>query len=91
MTERTTVRLPEDLLRRAKRKAASEGRTLTSLIADGLRLMLADNRSLSRTKRVLPRTSSARGGLLPGLDWTDLHLSDEADDIDYVQGLKRPE
>src|SRR6202022_2445698 len=29
MAERTTVRLPEDLLNRAKRKAAAEGRTLT--------------------------------------------------------------
>ena len=37
MTERTTVRLPEDLVRRAKRKAASEGRSLTALIEDGLR------------------------------------------------------
>lgn len=91
MTERTTVRLPEDLLNRAKRKAASEGRTLTSLIADGLRLMLADNRKPANTKRVLPRVSSARGGLRPGLDWADLRLSDEADDIEYVRGLKRTE
>ena len=91
MTERTTVRLPEDLLRRAKRKAASEGRTLTSLIADGLRLMLVDKGKPGKAKRVLPRVSSARGGLLPGRDWADLGSSDEADDIDYVQGLKRPE
>jgi hypothetical protein len=38
MAERTTVRLPEDLIRRAKIEAAAEGRTLTSLIEDGLRL-----------------------------------------------------
>jgi len=31
---RTTVRLPDDLLLRAKRKAAEEGRTLTSLIEE---------------------------------------------------------
>ena len=37
MAERTTVRLPEDLVRRAKHKAASEGRSLTALIEDGLR------------------------------------------------------
>jgi predicted DNA binding CopG/RHH family protein len=41
MAERTTVRLPEDLVARAKRKAAAEGRTLTSLIEDGLRLVTA--------------------------------------------------
>jgi predicted nucleic acid-binding protein len=41
MAERTTVRLPEDL-NRAKRKAAAEGRTLTSLIEDRLRLIAVD-------------------------------------------------
>ena len=35
MIERTTVRLPKDLLDHARRKAAAEGRTLTSLIEDG--------------------------------------------------------
>jgi len=44
MEERTTVRLPQDLLNRARRKAAAEGRTLTSLIADGLRMVIADDR-----------------------------------------------
>ena len=34
---RTTVRLDDDLLREAKRVAAEEGRTLTSLLEDGLR------------------------------------------------------
>ena len=42
--ERTTVRLPQDLLKRAKRKAAAEGRTLTSLIEDGLRMVVSDRR-----------------------------------------------
>ena len=56
MSERTTVRLPADLLIRAKRKAAAEGRTLTALIEDGLRLVVAENRksrktTLSRTWR----------------------------------------
>ncbi len=37
MAERMTVRLPAELLRRAKRKAAAEGRSLTALIEDGLR------------------------------------------------------
>ena len=42
MTERTTVRLPKDLLIRAKRKAAAERRTLTSLIEEGLRAVTAE-------------------------------------------------
>jgi predicted DNA binding CopG/RHH family protein len=57
MAERTTVRLPEDLLRRAKRKAAAEGRTLTSLITDGLRLVVDENQRDMKTKRIIPRVS----------------------------------
>ena len=38
---RTTVRLDDDLLKRAKIKAAAEGRTLTDLIEEGLRVLLA--------------------------------------------------
>jgi predicted transcriptional regulator len=33
---RTTVRLRDDLLKRAKRRAAAEGRTLTSIIEEGV-------------------------------------------------------
>lgn len=35
-----TINLPEELLESAKRVAANEGRTLDSLIAEGLRLVL---------------------------------------------------
>jgi hypothetical protein len=89
MEERTTVRLPSDLLTRAKRKAAAEGRTLTSLIADGLRMALADDRRSARAKRVLPRVSKASGGLLPGIDIADSRSLQESDDIDYVLRLTR--
>ena len=55
MTERTTVRLPLDLLRRARRKAAKERRTLTSLIEEGLRLAIADN---PKTKKSAARDAA---------------------------------
>ena len=45
MTERTTARLPEELMNRARRKAAAEGRTLTSLIEDGLRAVVAEKKT----------------------------------------------
>lgn len=64
---RTTVRLDDDLLRRAKRRAAATGRTLTSLIEDGLRLVLArPARAARRPRADLP--VSGRGGTLPGVD-----------------------
>jgi hypothetical protein len=88
MTERTTVRLPEDLLDRAKRKAAAEGRTLTSLIEDGLRLIVSDNRKGTKRKRVLPRISKATGGAMPGIELTDLSTLQEIDDLDYIRRMK---
>jgi hypothetical protein len=89
MTERTTVRLPEDLLNRARRKAAAEGRTLTALIEDGLRLVVAENRHAEKGRRVLPRVSTATGGLMPGIDLTDLAALQEFDDEAYVERMKQ--
>jgi hypothetical protein len=88
MTERTTVRLPDDLLRRAKRKAAAEGVTLTALIADGLRRTLNERAAPSKAKRVLPPVSTATGGLMPGIDLNDSAALQEMDDLEYVKRLK---
>jgi hypothetical protein len=87
MTERTTVRLPEDLLRRAKRRAAAERRTLTSLIEHGLRLALDEKRQPE--KRVIPIVSSAKGGPLPGIDLDDMSTIQEMEDMDYAVRLSR--
>lgn len=89
MTGRTTVRLPKGLLDRAKRKAAAEGRTLTSLIEDGLRLIVAGERKAAKGKRVLPRMSKATGGPMPGIDLTDLSALQEIEDLDYVERMRR--
>ena len=84
MSKRTTVRLPRDLLIRSKRKALAERRTLTSLIEEGLRLVVENSRKdLKRTRRPL-RFSTATGGPLPGIDipillrfrkWTTSNIS----------------
>jgi hypothetical protein len=89
MTTRTTVRLPEELLNRAKRKAAAEGRTLTSLIEDGLRLIVAESRKGIMRKRAQPRVSKATGGLMPGIDLDSLSRFEETDDLNYAQRMKR--
>jgi len=80
------VRLPEDLVRRAKRKAAAEGRSLTSLIEDGLRRVLNDREK--KPKRVFPRVSKATGGLVPGIDLNDSAALQELDDLDYAARYK---
>jgi hypothetical protein len=89
MSERTTVRLPEGLIRRAKRKAAAEGRTLTSLIEDGLRLVLADRAKPGKGKRVLPCISMATGGPVPGIELADLSAFDEIDDLNSLKRVMR--
>ena len=88
MTERTTVRLPDDLIRRARRKALAEGRSLTALIEDGLRRVLADRAPAGRAKRVLPPVSSAGGGLAPGISLDDSAALQEIEDIDAAGRLR---
>jgi hypothetical protein len=89
MTERTTVRLPPELLARAKRKAAAEGRTLTSLIEQGLRAAVDDRGKPAKRRRVvLPRVSKAKGGPMPGIDISNSAALQEMDDLEYVERMK---
>ena len=88
MTERTTVRLPQSLLDRAKRKAAAEGRTLTSLSEDGLRRVVTEKpKSGKRDRGPLP-ISTATGGLMPGIDISDSAALQEMDDLEYVERMR---
>lgn len=64
---RTTVRINDDLLKRAKKRAAYEGRTLTSIIEEGLALVLRGPNPRRRSRVQLP-VSEASGGVLPGVD-----------------------
>jgi predicted transcriptional regulator len=84
MTERTTVRLPDDLVRRAKRKAAAEGRSLTALIEDGLRHVLNERAATQKVKRVMPRVSTSTGGLKPGIDLNDAASLQDMEDLESV-------
>jgi hypothetical protein len=76
---RTTIRLDDDLLARAKRAAVERGTTLTALIEDALRRALAPETAERRGRVSLP---TFRGdGLQPGVDLDDtaslLDLMDE--------------
>lgn len=74
---RTTVNLPDDLLRAAKSRAAEEGVTLTQLIADGLRQRVGGATEPGRFR--LP--VFAGDGMQPGVD-----LSDNAATRDRLDG-----
>jgi hypothetical protein len=65
---RTTVRLDDSLLKEAKSEAARRHETLTALIEQGLRLVMAQSRTVHKRKRVTLPVSHARGGVLPGVD-----------------------
>jgi len=64
---RTTIRLSDGLLRKAKKQAAEKGVTLTSLIEEGLKAVLAVRQAAPHARLRLP-VSKASGGTLPGVD-----------------------
>jgi hypothetical protein len=64
---RTTIRLRDDLLKRAKKRAAEEQRTLASVVEEGVVLVLARPAKKHRDHIELP-VSRATGGVLPGVD-----------------------
>ena len=74
---RTTIRINDDLLKRAKKRAVDEGRTLTSLVEEGLVLTLSKAKA-NRRKRVVLPVSKATGGTLPGVD---LNRSSDLEEI----------
>ncbi len=67
---KTTIDLPDDLLIQAKQRAAELRRPLRALIAEGLRLRLAQVKQRRRKPKKL-RFVTVAGGLPPGLDLTD--------------------
>jgi len=68
---RTTVRLDEGLLERARKEAARRGATLTSLIEEGLQLVLRRPGRLPDRPLVKLPECRAGGGTLPGVDLND--------------------
>jgi hypothetical protein len=83
MVKRTTVRLPAELLKKAQRKAAAEGRTLTGLMEEGLRYVVSDRPAERRERPPIPVSKETGGAILTfkGLQ--------ELEDRDYLERLNR--
>jgi hypothetical protein len=82
MIKRTTVRLPAELLKRAQRKAAAEGRTLTGLMEEGLRYVVSDKpKPVARPEIPLGKET---GGQI--LSFKELQ---ELEDREYIERLNR--
>lgn len=78
---RTTIRLKGELLEMAKRKAASQGRTLTAFIEDAVRNALLRDPA-AKTPIAIP-VSSATGGFRPGFDPVKINQQiEELEDIE---------
>jgi plasmid stability protein len=68
---RTTLNLDDTLYRKAKIKAAQEGRTVSELIEDGLRFALNTNPRLASSRRRMPLPVIEGGHrALPGQEMT---------------------
>jgi len=78
---RTTVRLDDALLERAKREAARRRTTLTALIEQGLRLAMSRPAAQREATRVSLPVCRRDGGTLPGVD-----LDDSAALLDRMEG-----
>jgi hypothetical protein len=80
---RTTVRLDEALLERARQEAVKRKTTLTSLIEQGLELMLRRPMRAALHQPIVLPECHAGGGTLPGIDLNDsASLLDRMDDRD---------
>jgi hypothetical protein len=67
---RTTIRLDDQLLKSAKRYAQEAGKSLTAVIEDGLRQILA--RQKAKGSRAPVKLSTVGGkGVRPGIDLDD--------------------
>jgi hypothetical protein len=87
---RTSVHIPDELLAEAKLKAAKDGRTLTSLIEEGLRLVVRPQTEPARRSQTPMPISTAGGGLRPGIDPVKLLSgSDEMDDLEMLERISK--
>jgi hypothetical protein len=72
---RTSVDIPDPLIRRAKKAARERGTTLRQLLIDGLNAVI--ERSAGASKHRSKDCSFGEGGLVGGLSWSDLERIDD--------------
>jgi hypothetical protein len=79
---RTTVDLPEDLLRELRERAAREGRTLSDLVTDAAKAFTLRQQAAPyhAGHTSVPLSKYAGGGLLPGID-----LANNAELLDVME------
>jgi Ribbon-helix-helix protein, copG family len=85
---RTTIRIDEDLYRRAKARAAADGHTVSEVIEDAVREALRPRRRAGAGMAPLP-TFNGELGTQPGVDLSDAgalaELMDEGLPLDALR------
>jgi hypothetical protein len=72
---RTSIDIPDPLLRRARKLARARGTTLRQLFLDGLRFVV--ERDSGGSPYQMKDCSFGEGGLADGLSWTDSERMNE--------------
>lgn len=78
---RTTIDIADELMRRAKKKAADDGVPLRNVVEAALRRYLSDRPTATGYKL---RWTTERGELMPGVD-----LDDRDSLFDVMDGIKK--
>jgi hypothetical protein len=87
---RTTINLPDSLLKQAKRAALDADTTLSDFIADAVRLMISEKqRRRAKPSTPLPtfRPTPGLEGFQPGVDLD--HMADTLDMLDELDAANR--
>jgi hypothetical protein len=66
---RTTINIDEAILREAKKRGAEEGKSLTAVVEEALRVYLS--RSTPRGKPFRLRLLTKKGRVVPGVNFAD--------------------
>lgn len=88
---RTTIRMNEELARRAKRYAMQAGRTFTEVVEEAVIRLLAEKSATSsrRKKVVLPVAGNPRNRMTPEQYKELIDKMDREDDLRNLWGTKR--
>jgi hypothetical protein len=86
---RTTLDLPEDLMKRAKIAAVKRGSTLRDLVAEGLRRLLADQVAPERRRMTEAPIKLPPGRTIPVRSNSELARIFEQDDIGHLNDVYR--
>jgi hypothetical protein len=76
-------------MRRAKKRAAEDGTTLTALMEDGLRRELDERDRGADKPRIMPRVSEAGRGQIAKVGLIDLGALEEQEDLERLERINR--